>query len=186
MFKHVPKLKFQHVHTSHSICAKCNVEIFWYFLWHIQEVIFLKTLVNLWCNPTLKECEDDTHTHEMGTWDSPWTPKNLEFDCKGPNTSPWHVLYTVGKVSKCKRQKWPCMSHLDICSTSYGWKKSQESNCQFDSRPLKVRNQLDPGVCRWSATHHWKAIEESYKFALDFIPAGGLSKELWTPKVPGV
>jgi hypothetical protein len=26
-------------------------------------------------------------------------------------------------------------------------------------RPLKVRNQPDPGVCRWSATHCWKALE---------------------------
>jgi hypothetical protein len=26
-------------------------------------------------NPTLKECEDDTHTPEMGTWESSKTPK---------------------------------------------------------------------------------------------------------------
>jgi len=66
--------------------------------------------------------------------------------------------------------------HLDISSTSYGKKKVWESNSQFDSWPLKVKNQLDPGACRWSATHHWKALEESYKFALDLIPIGGLSK----------
>jgi hypothetical protein len=40
------------------------------------------------------------------------------------------------------------MGHLDICSTSYVQKKGRESNWQFDSRPLKVGNQLDPGVCR--------------------------------------
>jgi hypothetical protein len=34
---------------------------------------------------------------------------------------------------------------------------------QFDSRPLKVGNRLNPGACRWSATHHWKALNESYK-----------------------
>jgi hypothetical protein len=39
-------------------------------------------------NPTLKECEDDTHTLEMGTWESSRTLKNLELDCKGQNTSP--------------------------------------------------------------------------------------------------
>jgi hypothetical protein len=44
----------------------------------------------------------------------------------------------------------------------------------------------DSGVCRRSATHRWKALKESYKFALDFIPIGGLSKKLWMPKVPGV
>jgi len=45
-------------------------------------------------------------------------------------------------------------------------------------KPLKVINRLDPGACRWSSTHHWKAIEESYKFDLDLIPIRGLSKEL--------
>jgi hypothetical protein len=43
-----------------------------------------------------------------------------------------------------------------------------------------------PGVCRESATHRWKDLKESYKFALDFIPIGGLSKELWPHKVSGV
>jgi len=77
------------------------------------------------------------------------------------------------------------MSHLDICSTSYGRKKGRESNCQFDSRPQKVENPPDPGVCRWSVTHRWKALEESYKFSLDLIPIRGLNRELRAPKVPG-
>jgi hypothetical protein len=70
------------------------------------------------------------------------------------------------------------MGHLDIYSTSYGKKKGRESNWQFDSQPLKINNRPNPGVCRWSATHHWKDLEESYKFASEFIPIGGLSKEL--------
>jgi hypothetical protein len=78
------------------------------------------------------------------------------------------------------------VSHLDIYNTSYGWKKGRESNCQFNSRPIKVGNRPDPGVCRWSVTHHWKALKEGYKFSLDFIPIKGLSKELWTPKFSGV
>jgi hypothetical protein len=92
----------------------------------------------------------------------------------------------VGNVSKCRCLKWPRMSHLDIYSTSYGWKKGRESNWQFDSRPLKVGNRPDPGVCRWSATHRWKAFKESYKFASDLIPIGGWGKKLWTPKVPRI
>jgi hypothetical protein len=75
------------------------------------------------------------------------------------------------------------MNHLDICSTNYDKKKGRESNCQFDSWPPKVRNRPDPEVCRWSATCHWKALDESYKFALDLIPIGSLSKELWPRKV---
>jgi hypothetical protein len=79
---------------------------------------------------------------------------------------------------------WPCTSHSDIFNTSYGWMKDRESNWQFDSRPLKVTNWLDPGACRWSATHYWKALDKSYKFALDLIPIKGLGKELWCCKVP--
>jgi len=57
------------------------------------------------------------------------------------------------KVLEYRCPKWPCMSHLDICNTSYGWKKDRKSNWQFNSRPLKVGNRPDPGVCRWVATH---------------------------------
>jgi hypothetical protein len=137
-------------------------------------------------NLILKECEDDTHIPEMGTWESFGTSKNLKFDCKGQNPLLWGVLYTVGNVLKCRCRKWPCMSHSEICSTSYGRKKGRESNWQFDFRPLKVGNRPDPSVFKWSATHCWKALEESYKFASNLISIGGLSKELWTPKVLGV
>jgi hypothetical protein len=40
------------------------------------------------------------------------------------------------------------MSHLNIFSTSNGRKKGCESNCQFDSWPLKIGNRPDPGACR--------------------------------------
>jgi hypothetical protein len=33
--------------------------------------------------PFLKECEDDTHTLEMGTWESSEILETLEFDCRG-------------------------------------------------------------------------------------------------------
>ncbi len=56
-----------------------------------------------WCrNPTLKECQDETHTPEMGTWQSSGTPETSEFDRKGQNTSHWGVIYIIGKVSKCR------------------------------------------------------------------------------------
>jgi hypothetical protein len=70
------------------------------------------------------------------------------------------------------------MGHLDIYNTSYGKKKGQESNWQFDSRPLKVENRPDPDACRWNVTHRWKALKEGYKFALDLISIKGLKKEL--------
>jgi hypothetical protein len=37
-------------------------------------------------NPTLRECEDETHTPEMGTWESTETPKTSEFNGRGQNT----------------------------------------------------------------------------------------------------
>ncbi len=94
--------------------------------------------------------------------------------------------YVIRKLLKCRCRKWPRMNHLDICSTSYGKKKGQESNWQFDSRPLKVGNRPNPGVCRWNVTQRWKAFNKSYKFALDLIPIRGLRKESWIHKVPRV
>ncbi len=89
----------------------------------------------------------------------------------------------IGNLLTCRCQKWSRMSHLDICSTSYGKKKGQEWNWQFDSQPLKVGNRPNPSVCRWSATHRWKALKESYTFDLDLILIRGLSKKLWICKV---
>jgi hypothetical protein len=37
--------------------------------------------------PLLEECEDETHTPEMRTWESTETPGSSEFDCRGQDTS---------------------------------------------------------------------------------------------------
>ncbi len=136
--------------------------------------------------PLWAKCEDETHTPKSGNLKSSGTLKNSELDCRGQNTSHWSVLYINGKVLKCRCPKWLRMSHLDICSPSYGQKKGRESNWQFDSRPLKVRKRPLPDVCRRSATKHWKALEESYNFGWDLTPIRGRSQEIWVPKVPGV
>jgi hypothetical protein len=159
------------------------------WLMHLESEKNMKICKIWWksvTTPLLEECEDDIHTPEKRTWESSRTPQTSKFDCRGQNTSPWGVLHVIGKLLKCKCRKWPCMSHLDICSISYGKRKGGESNLQFHSCPLKVNNWPDPGVCKWSAKHHWKALKESYKFALDLIPIGGLTNELWIHKVPKV
>jgi hypothetical protein len=97
-------------------------------------------------NPTLAKCEDETDIPKVGDFESSRTPECLELDSKRQNTSPWGVLGVIGKVSKCKCPKWPCIGHLDICSPSYGQKKGRESNWQFDSRPLKVGNRPLPDM----------------------------------------
>jgi hypothetical protein len=154
---------------------QCCVQVQYFHLF----MVIVATL--LW-----EECVDETHTPEIGTWEFVGTPKTSEFDCRGQNTSHWGVFYIIEKISKCRCRKWACMSHLDICSPSYGKKKGRESNWQFDSQPPKVWNRPNPNACRWSVTCRWKALKEGYKFASDLIPIKGLSKELWPRKVAGV
>jgi hypothetical protein len=79
---------------------------------------------------------------------------------------------------KCRCLKWARMTHLDIFNTSYGKKKGQESNWQFDFRPRNFGNWPNPHACRQRATHHWKALDESYNFAWDLVLIGGLSTTL--------
>jgi hypothetical protein len=122
----------------------------------------------------------------MRTSESTRTIETSKFNCRGQNTSHWDVTYIIEKLSKRKCRKWACMSHSDIYNTSYGKKKGEESNWQFDSQPPKVENWPDPDACRWSATCCWKAFNKNYKFALDLIPIGGLSKKLWPHKVARV
>jgi hypothetical protein len=72
----------------------------------------------------------------------------------------------------------------------------RESNWQFNSQPLKVGNQPNFRackwcvcrwrVCRWCVTYRWKALDEGYNFASDFISIRGLHAKLWRPKVKGV
>jgi hypothetical protein len=112
--------------------------------WYLQGTLHVAT-------PFWVKCEDETHTPKSGNLESSETPENSELDCRSQNTLHWGVLYTIGKVLKCKCPKWPQMSHLDIFSPSYGQKKTHESNCQFDSRPLKVGNRPESNVCRRSA-----------------------------------
>jgi hypothetical protein len=69
---------------------------------------------------------------------------------------------------------------------SYGQKKGRESNCQFDPRVEKVGNRPDLLGCKGRATYRWKALDESYNFALDNISIRGLLAKLWGSKVAGV
>jgi len=129
-----------------------------------------------------------TFPRQLSLWemDSRWTPETLENDLKGQNSMACGVLYIIEKLLKLKCLKWAHIAHSDIWNTSYGQKKGRESNCQFDSRPKKVGNRPDLFFFRWRATYHWKAIDESYNFALDQTSIGGLLAKLWGSKVAGV
>jgi hypothetical protein len=79
---------------------------------------------------------------------------------------------------KRRYRKWPRIGHLDICSPSYGQKKGRESNCQFDSRPLKVGNRPFSDLLIESAIRRWKDLDEGYKFGLDLVAIRLRSREL--------
>ncbi len=82
--------------------------------------------------------------------------------------------------------KWARIAHLNIYNTSYGQKKGRESNWQFDSQPLKVRNRPDFLACRRRATYCLKTLDKGYNFALDLIAIRGLHRKLCGLKVVGV
>jgi hypothetical protein len=78
--------------------------------------------------PLWAKCEGEAHTPKNGKLESSGTLENLELDCRGQISSHLSALGVIGKVLKCRCPKWPRMSHLDICSPSYGRKKGRESN----------------------------------------------------------
>jgi hypothetical protein len=119
----------------------------------------------------------------VGSWSPERTPESSKRNFRGQNSLPWRVFYIVEKLLKCRCLKWACIAHLDIWNTSYGQKKGQKSNWQFDSRPLKVKNRPNSLACRQRATYHWKTVNEGYNFALDGIAIGGRHKKLCALKV---
>jgi len=114
------------------------------------------------------------------------TPECSENNCKGQNPMDRRVPYIIGNLLKRRCLKWACMTHSDIWNKSYGQKKGKESNWQFDSWPLKVRNQPDFLMCRWRATYCGKALDEGNNFVLNLNSIRGLHTKLWGPKVVGV
>ncbi len=120
-----------------------------------------------------KECGNEPSYSQMnshvGSWSFKWTPKSSRRDCRGQNSSPWKVLYIIGKLLKCRCLKWACIAHLDIWKTSYGQKKGWESTHFL--------------ACRQCATYRWKALNDGYNFALDFLIIGSLHAKLCASKV---
>jgi hypothetical protein len=94
---------------------------------------------------------------ELESW---WTLGSSRSDYRGQNTLDWRLLWIIRKILKRRCLKWARTTHFDIWNTSYGQKKGRESNWQFDSRPLKVKNRPDFIMCRWRATYRWKVLDE--------------------------
>jgi hypothetical protein len=75
---------------------------------------------------------------------------------------------------------------FEHCSPNYGQKKGRESNWQFDSWPLKVKNRPLPDLRIECAIRRWKDFDEGYKFGSDLVAIRRRSRELWARKVPGL
>jgi len=129
-----------------------------------------------------------TLLRQLPFWEmeSQWTPKISESDLRGQNSMACGVLYNIRKFLERRCLKWDRIAHLDIWNTNYGQKKGHESNCQFDFRPKKVRNRPDLLRYKQRATYRWKALDESYNFALDCTSIRGLLVKLWGSKVARV
>jgi hypothetical protein len=123
---------------------------------------------------------------KVGDLESSGTPECSELNSKAQNTLHWGVIGVIEKVLKRRYRKWPRIGHLDFFSPSYGQKKGRESNWQFDSRPLKVRNRPFLDIRFESATWCWKDLKEGYNSGLDLVAIGLCSWELCPFKVPGV
>jgi len=93
--------------------------------------------------PLWAKCEDETHIPKSGNLESSGTPENSKLDCRGQNTSHQGVLYINGKVLNFRCPKWPRMSHLDICSPSYGQKKGPTTKSQESTSSRRLQKECD-------------------------------------------
>jgi len=96
------------------------------------------------------------------------------------------LVRLIGKLLRLRCLKWARMTHLGAYNISYGQKKGRESKCQFDSRPLKVRNHPNLLACRWHVRYCWKSLDKGYNFSLNLTSIEGLYKKLWASKHMGV
>ncbi len=75
------------------------------------------------------------------------------------------------------------MTHLTFKTQFYNQKKGRQSNCQFDFRPLKIRNRPNFIVSRWRATYHGKFSPSATTLLQTSFQLEGLHTKLWAPKV---
>jgi hypothetical protein len=94
----------------------------------------------------------------------------------------WRVLYTIENLLERRCLKWVRITHLDIWNTSYGQKKGRESNWQFDSRPLKVRNWLDFLTCNIPLESSWRGLQLCFRLRFHRMSA----RKVTALKVAGV
>jgi hypothetical protein len=123
---------------------------------------------------------------KMGIWESSGIPKNLEFDCRGQNTLPWGVFYTVRKVLKCRCWKWLLHEPFGHLQHKLWMKKGLGVKLPIWLLTIKSRELTRPRCVQVECD---TPLESSWgELQVGFRPHSirSLSKKLWTPKVPGV
>jgi len=114
----------------------------------------------------------------MESW---WTPETSESDLKGQNLMACGVLYNIGKLLERRCQKGLALL-IWTSETQVMAKRRVESQIGNE----KVKNRPDLLSCRQRATYRWKALNESYNFALERTSIRGLLAKLWGSKFAGV
>jgi hypothetical protein len=114
----------------------------------------------------------------LGELKSQWILEFSRRDCRGQNPLDWEVHYIIENLLECRCLKWAHMTHLGSWNISYGQKKGRESNWQFDSQALKVKNRPDFLTCSWRVTYRWKVFNKGYNFSWDLTSSGGSHKKL--------
>jgi hypothetical protein len=142
-------------------------------------------MAKLVATPLWGKCEDETCTSKSENLKSSETPETSERDCKSQNTSHWGVIYTLERSWSVDVENGLAWTFRHLQHKLW-LKEGSKVKLAVWLPTTKSWESTRPDVCGWSAKHCWKALEESYKFALDLIPIGGLSWELWAPKVPRV
>jgi hypothetical protein len=107
---------------------------------------------------------------KMGTWNPPGLPQLPSSRAEGKNPGLEVFFISLERSWNVNVENGFAWAIWTSAAQILVERKGRESNWQFDSQPPKVENRPDPGVCKWSATHRWKALKESYKFASDLVP----------------
>jgi len=110
-----------------------------------------------------------------------WTPETSESDLRGQNLMAYGVFYNIGKLLERR-----CQKGLALFIWTYETQVMAKRRADSQIGNEKVKNRPDLLSYRQRATYRWKALDESYNFALDCTLIRGLLAKLWGSKFAGV
>jgi hypothetical protein len=142
--------------------------------------------VDQYCrNPTLAKCGGEAqHLEKVRIWSPPGLP-NVQSSTTRPKTPRIEMfLVSLERSWSVNVENGLALAIWTSVAQVMSERRGRESNCQFDSRPLKVENRPLPDLRIESAIRGWKDLDAGYKFCLDFVAIRRRGRELWAPKRP--